>query len=133
MTGDTQKKIDARPQNTLKDGEIVTRQRVQRRSVLKVIGAGLAGAVGLAATQRQAHAVTDSDAGQYQDPPGQGRGTGITDSDAGQYQDPPGQGRGGGGGGGTGLTDNDTGARADPAGGGRWNSGLTDSDRREFR
>ena len=180
MTDDTPSKPKNRPSKTLKDGEIVTRRRVQRRSVLKAIGAGLAGAAGLTAGGRQAHAVTDSDAGKVGRPsgpgprighhrqltpantrippakaeaafprasriaipantrirrvadvavasptmipaitpipPARGRGGGgggVTDSDTGQYQDPPGRGRG------SGLTDNDTGNYADPAGQGR--------------
>ncbi len=143
----------------LTDDDIVTGRKLGRRSLLGLVGAGLAGATALIGGARPAHAVTDSDSGRCADPGGRGRGPrirGVTDSDGGPCADPAGwgrRGRSGGGGGGrggptdsdsgrfadpagqgrggvrTGRTDRDSGRWADPPGGGRWGSGLTDSDR----
>jgi|SRR6056297_2639682 len=106
------------PRKSLSDDEVVTRRRMNRRSLLGLAGAGAVGAAAFVATGRPAQAqVTDSDGGPFADPAGNGRGgvrTGLTDSDGGQWADPPGGGRWG-----SGLTDSDNGPITDPAGNGR--------------
>jgi hypothetical protein len=70
---------------------------IERRVVLRVAAAGVAGVAAFALGMRPAHAVTDADAGPSADPPGRGRGSappGITDADQGPNSDPPRHGRG---------------------------------------
>ena len=88
---------------TLTDADIASERCVSRRSLLNVLGLGLAAAaavVGTAAGSAQGRGCTDNDSGRYQDLPGRGRRcdpqgtrpTGCSDTDAGRYEDPPGYG-----------------------------------------
>jgi hypothetical protein len=105
---------------TLLDSEIVTDDRMGRRSSLRMIGAGFLGAavaaaVGLRPGSAEAQSgPSDSDSGPGEDPPGRGR-TGASDRDAGPNEDRPGHGvcamRG--------QSDSDSGPGEDPAGHGR--------------
>lgn len=116
---DTKKEKGAEtPSKSLTDRDVVTRRKMNRRTLLGLAGTGALGAAALAATGGPAQAqATDSDGGAYADPAGNGRGgvrTGLTDSDGGQWADPPGGGRWG-----SGLTDSDNGPITDQAGSGR--------------
>ena len=105
---------------TLSDGDILTETGTQRRSALRAIGAGMlgaavAGAIGLQSRNAQAQSgPSDSDSGPSEDQPGHGR-TGATDRDSGPGADGAGHGvcarRH--------VTDSDSGNGADGAGHGR--------------
>ena len=94
-------------------------RRVSRRSFLRSVAGGGAGAISLVGlTGCATTGYTDSD--PY-DPIGGGRrgpGYGVTDADTGAYADPPGRGRGSRGG----YTDNDP---TDPPGRGRGTGGYS--------
>jgi hypothetical protein len=111
---------EKKDQKTLLDSEIVTDERIGRRSSLRMIGAGFLGAavaaaVGIRPDTAQAQTgPSDADSGPNEDPPGRGR-TGYTDRDSGPNEDRPGHGvcalRG--------VSDSDSGPGEDPGGHGR--------------
>jgi hypothetical protein len=104
---------------TLTDADITSRRCISRRSVLSVLGLGLGAAAAAvagralpASAQSTPESCTDTDSGQYEDPPGMGRRcdpgarrgptgprppratrpTGCTDIDRGPSEDPQGYG-----------------------------------------
>jgi hypothetical protein len=86
---------------TLTDADIASERCVSRRSLLNVLGLGLAAAAAVVgAAAGSAQGCTDNDSGAYEDPQGRGRRcrpqgmqpTGCNDNDGGRNGDPPGYG-----------------------------------------